>query len=147
MKEHAKEATTNAEMIVQPVEEWLNDVEKVLEDAQRLEERVQESLGCLSMTFNYSLAKEPTYEELLKAIQNERRNLIGVVGMRGSSKITSARVVGKQVEESKLFDKVVMTIVSQDAKVRDIQGQIADHLTFSLAEETELGRALRLSHR
>lgn len=58
MKEHAKEATTNAEMIVQPVEEWLNDVEKVLEDAQRLEERVQESLGCLSMTFNYSLAKE-----------------------------------------------------------------------------------------
>ena len=35
MKEHAKEATTNAEMIVQPVEEWLNDVEKVLEDAQR----------------------------------------------------------------------------------------------------------------
>ena len=56
-------------------------------------------------------------------------------------------MVGKQVEESKLFDKVVMTIVSQDAKVRDIQGQIADHLTFSLAEETELGRALRLSPR
>jgi len=92
-------------------------------------------------------SRKPTYEELLKAIQNERRNLIGVVGMRGSGKSTSARVVGKQVEESKLFDKVVMTIVSQDAKVRDIQGQIADHLTFSLAEETELGRALRLSHR
>ncbi|TKY46831.1 Disease resistance protein [Spatholobus suberectus] len=40
-----------------------------------------------------------------------------------------------------------MTIVSQDVKVRDIQGQIADHLTFPLMEETELGRALWLSHR
>ncbi|TKY46830.1 putative disease resistance protein [Spatholobus suberectus] len=191
MKECAKEATTNAEKIVQPVEEWLNDVERVLEDAQKLEERVEESQCCLNVTFKYSLAKEvicmtqqmnllnnnkkfepfshpielssmnyffpkdfvaldsrkPVYEELLKAIQDERSNVIGVVGEGGSGKSTLARVVGKQVEESKLFDRVVMTIVSQDVKVRDIQGQIADHLTFSLMEETELGRALRLSYR
>ncbi|KAK7333576.1 hypothetical protein VNO80_30351 [Phaseolus coccineus] len=87
------------------------------------------------------------YEELLQAIQDERSNVIGVVGVGGSGKSTLARVVGKQIEESKLFDKVVMTIVSQDLKLRDIQGQIADHLSFSLMEETELGRALRLSHR
>nr|KYP60861.1 Disease resistance protein At4g27190 family [Cajanus cajan] len=92
-------------------------------------------------------SRKPVYEDLLKAIQDERINVIGVVGMGGSGKSTLARVVGKQVEESKFFDKVVMTIVSQDVKVRDIQGQIADHLTFSLMEETELGRALRLSQR
>lgn len=40
-----------------------------------------------------------------------------------------------------------MTIVSQDVKVRDLQGQITDHFTFSLTEETELGKALWLSHR
>ncbi|XP_027930840.1 probable disease resistance protein At1g61180 [Vigna unguiculata] len=92
-------------------------------------------------------SRKPVYEELLQAIQDERSNVIGVVGVEGSGKSTLARVVGKQVEESKVFDKVVMTIVSQDVKLRDIQGQIADHLSFSLVEETELGRALRLSHR
>jgi len=92
-------------------------------------------------------SRRPVYEELLQAIQDERSNVIGVVGVGGSGKSTLARVVGKQIEESKLFDKVVMTIVCQDVKLRDIQGQIADHLSFSLMEETELGRALRLSHR
>ncbi|XP_017434194.1 probable disease resistance protein At4g27220 [Vigna angularis] len=92
-------------------------------------------------------SRKPVYEELLHAIQDERSNVIGMVGVEGSGKSTLARVVGKQLEESKLFDNVVMTIVSQDVKLRDIQGQIADHLSFSLMEETELGRALRLSHR
>ncbi|RDX70603.1 putative disease resistance protein, partial [Mucuna pruriens] len=92
-------------------------------------------------------SRKQVYEELLKEIQDERSNVIGVVGKGGSGKSTLARVVGKQVEESKLFDKVVLVVVSQDVKVRDIQGQIADHLTFSLMEETELGRALRLSQR
>ncbi|KAK7305060.1 hypothetical protein VNO77_42959 [Canavalia gladiata] len=193
MKERAREVTTNAEKIEQPVEEWFNEVEKVLEDALKLEERVEESQSCLNVRLQYSLAKEvmnmtqqmnmlnnnnnnkfepfsrpielssmnyffpkdfevldsrkPVYEKLLKAIQDDSSNVIGLVGMGGSGKSTLARVVGKQLEESKIFDKVVMTVVSQDVKVRDIQGQIADHLTFSLMEETELGRALRLSHR
>ncbi|WVY94119.1 hypothetical protein V8G54_033207 [Vigna mungo] len=61
-------------------------------------------------------SRKPVYEEILQAIQDERSNVIGVVGV-------------------------------EDVKLRDIQSQIADHLSFSLMEETELGRALRLSHR
>ncbi|XP_061376570.1 disease resistance protein RPS5-like [Gastrolobium bilobum] len=192
MKERTKEATTNAEKIVQPVEEWVNDVEKVLEEVVKLEESIEEARKCcLNVTTQYSLAKEVTcmtqqmdelnsnnkfepfshpielssmnyffpkdfvaldsrkqaYEKLLKAIQDENSNVIGLVGIGGSGKTTLAKVVGKQVEELKLFDKVVMTVVSQDVNVRDIQGQIADNLTFPLMEETERGRALRLSHR
>ncbi|XP_047156009.1 putative disease resistance protein At4g10780 [Vigna umbellata] len=156
MRERVKEATTNAEKIVQPVEEWLKDVERVLEDVQGLEERVEESECCLNMTFKYSLAKETLWHWILgsqfmksycRRIQDERSNVIGMVGVEGSGKSTLARVVGKQLEESKLFDNVVMTIVSQDVKLRDIQGQIADHLSFSFDGRDRTGRALRLSHR
>nr|XP_007146408.1 hypothetical protein PHAVU_006G038000g [Phaseolus vulgaris]ESW18402.1 hypothetical protein PHAVU_006G038000g [Phaseolus vulgaris] len=55
-------------------------------------------------------SRMPVYEELLQAIQDERSNVIGVVGVGGSGKSTLARVVGKQIEESKLFDKILIIL-------------------------------------
>ncbi|KAF7815815.1 putative disease resistance protein [Senna tora] len=73
--------------------------------------------------------------------------MIGLYGIGGSGKTTLAKEVGKKVEELKLFDKVVMAVVSQPPNVRDIQGQIADQIGLKLKEETEFGRAQRLATR
>ena len=73
--------------------------------------------------------------------------MIGLVGLGGSGKTTLAKEVGKKAEELKLFEKVVMTTVSQTPNIRSIQVQIADKLGLKFVEESEEGRAQRLSER
>ncbi|KAL2337479.1 hypothetical protein Fmac_011925 [Flemingia macrophylla] len=73
--------------------------------------------------------------------------MIGLYGIGGSGKTTLAKEVGKKVEELKLFEKVVMTSVSQTLNVRSIQAQMADKLGVHFQEESDEGRAQRLSQR
>ncbi|KAF7815620.1 disease resistance protein [Senna tora] len=46
-----------------------------------------------------------------------------------------------------MLDKVVFTTVSQTPNVEGIQGEIADLLGITISEESEVGRARRLSMR
>jgi len=90
---------------------------------------------------------EASYNKLLEALKNKSSSMIGLVGLGGSGKTTLAKEVGKNAEEMKLFEKVVMATVSQPPNIRGIQDQIADQMTFELTEASDLGRAQRLSKR
>ncbi|KAK4254281.1 hypothetical protein QN277_009684 [Acacia crassicarpa] len=73
------------------------------------------------------------FEELMKALEDE--NEIGLLGMGGTGKSTMAIEVGKYVEKSKLFDKVIFIEVSTPVDEKRIRDEIAKKLGLHLEEE------------
>ncbi|XP_027940044.1 disease resistance protein At4g27190-like [Vigna unguiculata] len=90
---------------------------------------------------------EASCNKLLEELKNKSVLMIGLVGLGGSGKTTLAKEVGKKAEEMRIFEKVVFATVSQPLNIRSIQDQIVDQLGFKLMEESDIGRAQRLSER
>ncbi|KAL2337476.1 hypothetical protein Fmac_011922 [Flemingia macrophylla] len=88
-----------------------------------------------------------TYNKILEKIKDENVSMIGLYGIGGSGKTTLAKEVGKKVEELKLFEKVVMTTISQTLNIRSIQENMADMLGVHFQEKSDEGIAQRLSQR
>lgn len=97
-----------------------------------------------SKDFTYFNSTKTAFNMLLKAFKDDKNEMVGMYGMGGSGKTTLAKEFGKKVEELKLFDKVVIAIVSQPLNVVNVQGQIADQIGLKFIEETPQGRAQRL---
>ncbi|KAI8557045.1 hypothetical protein RHMOL_Rhmol05G0303600 [Rhododendron molle] len=88
------------------------------------------------------------FDRIMAALTDSKVNVIGVYGTGGVGKTTMVEKVGEQVKKDRLFDEVVMAVVSQDVEVAKIQGVLADHLNLKLeAELTEVGRANKLWNR
>ena len=69
-------------------------------------------------------------------IRDETIHMIAIWGMGGIGKTTMAKEVSRRTEQDKLFDEVVMAVVTQNPIVMKIQGEIADLLGLSLTMET-----------
>ncbi|KAK4263576.1 hypothetical protein QN277_028969 [Acacia crassicarpa] len=98
-----------------------------------------------SKDFMFFKSTEIAHDELWEALQDDDNSMIGLWGMGGSGKTTLVKEVGKKAKESRLFDRVIITTVSQTPNIRKIQGEIADLLGLKLEEETEVGRARRIA--
>ncbi|XP_028768305.1 probable disease resistance protein At4g27220 [Neltuma alba] len=105
--------------------------------------RVARSTGLPGMDF-YSCPNFMTFEDrelisqkLKEALKDDNRFMIGLYGLGGTGKTTMAIEVGKDVEESKLFDKVIFSVVSKDANLKNIRVNIAKHLDLPLTEGME----------
>uniref|UniRef100_A0A6N2MH75 AAA+ ATPase domain-containing protein n=1 Tax=Salix viminalis TaxID=40686 RepID=A0A6N2MH75_SALVM len=85
--------------------------------------------------------------EILEALKDNDVNLVGVYGMPGVGKTTIVKKVAEQVKANRIFDVVVLAVVSKTPDLRRIQGEIADGLGFELKAETDRGRAERLRER
>ncbi|KAJ9553683.1 hypothetical protein OSB04_017728 [Centaurea solstitialis] len=88
-----------------------------------------------------------TFKAIMEALKDDNINVIGVYGMGGVGKTTLVKEVAKQASEDKLFDEMVISVISQTMNVRNIQGEIADKLGLKLEQESESGRATRLCQR
>uniref|UniRef100_A0A7N2M2L4 AAA+ ATPase domain-containing protein n=1 Tax=Quercus lobata TaxID=97700 RepID=A0A7N2M2L4_QUELO len=86
-------------------------------------------------------------KEVLEALRADKDNIIAICGMGGIGKTTMAKEVAKRAKDDKLFDEVVMAVVSQNQDLRKIQGQIAEMLGLKLVEENSLVRKERLIKR
>nr|TKS06892.1 putative disease resistance gene NBS-LRR family protein [Populus alba] len=84
------------------------------------------------------------YEEIMGALKDEDINMVGVCGMGGVGKTTLVRQVAVQAKEQKLFDVVVMAVVSEALNIRRIQEQIADVLGLHLDADTDEERSCQL---
>ncbi|KAL7195443.1 hypothetical protein ACSBR1_035629 [Camellia fascicularis] len=85
--------------------------------------------------------------DVMEALKDDRFHMISICGMGGVGKTTMVKEVAKIAKKEKLFDEVVMAVVSQSPNERKIQGEIGDKLGLEFKEETERGRADRLHER
>ncbi|XP_028787990.1 disease resistance protein RFL1-like [Neltuma alba] len=90
-------------------------------------------------------SRKSIYDRLLEAIINGKNNKVGLYGIAGSGKTTLAKEVGKKVDELKLFDKVIMVVVSKPPNILNIQQEIAGQIGLQFQEATQLTKAQRLS--
>ncbi|KAF6169710.1 hypothetical protein GIB67_004102 [Kingdonia uniflora] len=97
--------------------------------------------------FNAFVSREATKKEVIQALMDDKTILIGIYGMGGVGKTTLMKEICKQVEETKLFDKVMLATVSQNLNLRRIQAQIAESLGMRIEEESIEARAAKLSAR
>ncbi|WJX10991.1 hypothetical protein P8452_01654 [Trifolium repens] len=84
--------------------------------------------------------RESLKEDILKALSNPNSRNIGIYGLGGVGKTTLVEDIKLIAEQHKLFDKVVITHVSQNPDIKTIQGEISDLLGLHFKEETILGR-------
>ncbi|KAM5582534.1 putative disease resistance protein [Rosa sericea] len=90
-------------------------------------------------------ATRKAMDEVMKALKDDKVTAVGVYGMGGVGKTTLVKHVGAHARKIGIFDDVTMGVVSQSLDYRKIQGTLADLLGVKLEEETEIGRAARLS--
>ncbi|CAL5336075.1 unnamed protein product [Camellia sinensis] len=107
-----------------------------------------QELQFTSSSANYANfeSRELVFNNIMVALQDSNVKMIGVYGTGGVGKTTMVEEIGKQMKNG-LFDEVVVAVVSQDANVSNIQGQLADRLNLELKGETEVGKANQLWNR
>ncbi|KAK5834055.1 hypothetical protein PVK06_017926 [Gossypium arboreum] len=88
-----------------------------------------------SKEFVVSESSKAAFNQIIEALKDENINMIGLWGMGGVGKTTLAREVGSQAPKLNLFDKVVITTVSQKPNFERIQDQIAQYIGFDMKKE------------
>jgi hypothetical protein len=116
-------------------------IEKLLSDAPSLNKMSclppPQGIGSSSIEgFKDFESRISMIEEVLEALRDDYSNMIAICGMGGIGKTTMAKEVAKRAKDDKLFDEVVMAVVSQNQDLRKIQGQIADMLHLQLRNES-----------
>ncbi|XVF77058.1 hypothetical protein PTKIN_Ptkin14bG0009400 [Pterospermum kingtungense] len=103
------------------------------------------ALRNLELTINNDLVASKSYtcafDKIMDGLKDDRVNTIGVWGLGGVGKTTLVTVVGNTVKALKLFEKVIMVVVSQTPDVGKIQQKIADFINFKFQKETREGKA------
>ncbi|KAF6137956.1 hypothetical protein GIB67_041829 [Kingdonia uniflora] len=147
------------EVIHKVVEGWLHKVKDVRNKQAELNQGVGEITSWRSFTavsdpaplpprplehFNAFESRQSTKKQVIQSLKADDTYLVGIYGMGGVGKTTLVKEIHKEVEETKLFDKVVMVVVSQNPDLKRIQGEIAEQLGMEIEEEGLTTRALRL---
>ncbi|KAK8508820.1 hypothetical protein V6N12_034922 [Hibiscus sabdariffa] len=91
-------------------------------------------------------SREKLFNDIMESLKVSTTRMIGVYGMPGVGKTSLVKEVHRQLQEVKLFNSVIMTVVSPSPDVTKIQDQIAESLGLKL-EESGLVRARRLCER
>ncbi|XP_062006462.1 probable disease resistance protein At4g27220 [Rosa rugosa] len=92
-------------------------------------------------------ATKQAIDEVMNALKDDEATTIGVYGMGGVGKTTMAKYVGALAQERRLFDKVIMAVVSQNPDFMKIQQTFAEQLGLKLEEKTEIVRARKLEEK
>ncbi|XP_062006456.1 probable disease resistance protein At4g27220 isoform X2 [Rosa rugosa] len=123
--------------------------ERELLDA--IEESVCDKLRATELELKMSIggfeafeATKQAIDQVMNALKDNEATTIGVYGMGGVGKTTMVNYVGVQAQENRLFDKVILAVVSQNPDLMKIQQTFAEMLGFELKEKTETVRAREL---
>ncbi|XVF04820.1 hypothetical protein REPUB_Repub05bG0118300 [Reevesia pubescens] len=128
-------------------------IAKLLDEEGRFHEKVshpidpQEIWASSPKSYMVFESRKFILNEILGALKDATVERIGVYGIAGVGKTTLIKQVAIEAKADKLFDEVVLSVVTQTPDVRQIQGEIADYLGLKFDEETVAGRANRLSIR
>ncbi|KAG2673929.1 hypothetical protein I3760_13G112100 [Carya illinoinensis] len=89
-------------------------------------------------------SRKTTINHVLEALRDDKINMIAICGMGGIGKTEMAKEISKRVQSDKLFDEVAIAVVSQNPNLKEIQGEIAEHIVQKIDKETLPGRATQL---
>ncbi|GAU27249.1 hypothetical protein TSUD_125290 [Trifolium subterraneum] len=92
-------------------------------------------------------SRELKYQELLDALKDDSYYMIGLHGMGGTGKTTMAKEVGNQLKDSKQFNRVIITTVSNTPNIKKIQDDIAGSLGLVWKDKNESNRPKELWNR
>ncbi|GLT60015.1 hypothetical protein SLA2020_328050 [Shorea laevis] len=73
-------------------------------------------------------SRKDVLERIMEALQSRSSSIIGVHGMPGMGKTMLAKEIKRKAEQDKLFDVVVMALVSTNADLKNVQVEIAGGL-------------------
>ncbi|KAI9088255.1 hypothetical protein K1719_029976 [Acacia pycnantha] len=90
-----------------------------------------------SQGFIHFESRESKFQDLLKKLQDENCNMIGLQGLGGTGKTSMAKEVGHKLKESKSIDKFIFLVVSQPPDFKKIRGELARDLDLNLDEVKE----------
>eukprot|EP00258_Populus_trichocarpa_P014992 XP_006370519.2 probable disease resistance protein At4g27220 [Populus trichocarpa] len=100
-----------------------------------------------SKEFTLSGSSEEASKQIMKALKDDKVNMIGLYGMGGVGKTTLVKDVARRAKELQLFDEVLMATVSQNPNVTGIQDRMADSLDLKFDKKSKEGRANELWQR
>ncbi|XP_048234818.1 probable disease resistance protein At4g27220 isoform X2 [Ricinus communis] len=100
-----------------------------------------------SKDFTPSKSSRKALNQIMVAVKDDDVNMIGLYGMGGVGKTTLVKEASRKATMLKLFDQVLMVVVSQAQDVIKIQDQMADKLGLNFDVKTTEGRARRLHKR
>ncbi|XP_028754237.1 uncharacterized protein LOC114713724 [Neltuma alba] len=121
-------------------------ISKMIAKVEQFPKEVAYAAGVPSMEF-YSQefmsfeSRKAKFEKLRKELEDENNKIIGLHGMAGTGKSTMAIEVGKQIEKSNSFDRVMFVSVSTPVDEKMIRDDIAKQLELQLEEEKLLTHA------
>ncbi|KAL2464575.1 Disease resistance protein [Forsythia ovata] len=161
------EANRNAEVIGPSISEWLlksryllsRKAEKKIAEVDKLQvEGTFERVGYRTLPVHIpNLAphyfagfetRRLTKNTIMEALKDKDISIIGICGMPGVGKTTMANEIAHEVKVEKLFDEVVMAVVSQNQDINKIQDQLAEMLGLRIEEKTNnIVRSGRLRER
>ncbi|KAI9088220.1 hypothetical protein K1719_029941 [Acacia pycnantha] len=90
-----------------------------------------------SQGFIHFESRESKFQGLLKKLQDENCNMIGLQGLGGTGKTSMAKEVGHKLKESKSIDKFIFLVVSQPPDFKKIRGELARDLDLNSDEVKE----------
>ncbi|KAG8371906.1 hypothetical protein BUALT_Bualt12G0011600 [Buddleja alternifolia] len=86
-------------------------------------------------------------EDIMKALRGGEVNMLGICGMGGVGKTTMAKRIMNRARGEKLFDEILMVVVSQSVDMSKIQKEISEYLGLKLEDESIPARAHKLRTR
>ncbi|KAL7237824.1 hypothetical protein ACSBR2_004015 [Camellia fascicularis] len=143
VQKSVEEAETKRETIAPDVEWWLKTVNELNKEAKKfLDDEVKANKGCLNRVSYSAVApsvgatfaftggfkgfesRRLIMNGAMEALIDDSICVIGICGMGSVGKTTVVKEVAKTVEEKKMFDIIVMVVLSQNPNLINIQGEM-----------------------
>ncbi|KAF9597365.1 hypothetical protein IFM89_017711 [Coptis chinensis] len=97
--------------------------------------------------FKTFASREATKSEVIATLRADENSLVGIYGMPGVGKTMLMKAVMAQLKKEKVFDEVVMVVVSQKPDLEKIQDAIAEKLDLKFKGKLFSTRAAELRER
>ncbi|KAI3739065.1 hypothetical protein L2E82_29441 [Cichorium intybus] len=89
-------------------------------------------------------SRMPTINQLMQLLKDDTRQIISICGMGGSGKTTMVNEVARRVKGDKLFDEILLAVVSKEHDLMKVQEDLAKWLGLRFKTTTSEGRANEL---